>query len=37
LANTRERLRRLYGDATVELGQGAPGAIATITMPLAYA
>ena len=37
LANTRERLRRLYGDATVELGQGKPGAIATITMPLAYA
>ena len=37
LANTRERLRRLYGDATVELGPGKPGAVATITMPLAYA
>ena len=37
LANTRERLRRLYGNATVELAAGAPGAVATITMPLAYA
>jgi sensor histidine kinase YesM len=36
LANTRERLRRLYGDATVELAPGKPGAVATITMPLAY-
>jgi two-component system, LytTR family, sensor kinase len=37
LSNTRERLRRLYGDATVVLQPGAPGAIATITMPLVYA
>jgi two-component system LytT family sensor kinase len=37
LANTRERLRRLYGNATVELTPGTPGAVATITMPLAYA
>jgi signal transduction histidine kinase len=37
LANTRERLRHLYRDATVELAAGAPGAVATITLPLAYA
>jgi two-component system, LytTR family, sensor kinase len=37
LANTRERLRRLYGDATVELAPGELGAVATITMPLAHA
>jgi two-component system LytT family sensor kinase len=34
LANTRERLRRLYSHATVELAAGHPGAVATITMPL---
>lgn len=37
LANTRERLQRLYGDATVALAPQHPGAVATITMPLAYA
>ncbi len=37
LANTRERLERLYGDATVALESQHPGAVATITMPLAYA
>jgi two-component system, LytTR family, sensor kinase len=37
LANTRARLEHLYGDATVVLEGTAPGALATITMPLAYA
>ena len=36
LANTRERLRHLYGDATVELATGRPGAVATITIPLGH-
>lgn len=36
LSNTRERLRHLYRDATVELRAGRTGAIATITMPLGY-
>jgi len=35
LANTRERLKHLYRESTVELAGGASGAIATITMPLA--
>jgi two-component system, LytTR family, sensor kinase len=37
LSNTRERLRHLYGNGTVELAAGRPGAVATITMPLANA
>ena len=37
LANTRERLRHLYGNGTVELSAGERGAIATIIMPLAQA
>jgi two-component system, LytTR family, sensor kinase len=37
LANTRARLEHLYGDASVVLEGTAPGAVATITMPLAYA
>jgi two-component system, LytTR family, sensor kinase len=37
LANTRERLERLYGSATVAVEAHSPGAVATITMPLAYA
>ncbi|HZS58707.1 MAG TPA: histidine kinase, partial [Gemmatimonadaceae bacterium] len=35
LANTRERLKHLYRESTVELAGSASGAIATITMPLA--
>jgi two-component system, LytTR family, sensor kinase len=37
LMNTRKRLEHLYGDATVVLEPAKPGAVATITMPLAYA
>jgi LytS/YehU family sensor histidine kinase len=37
LANTRSRLEHLYGDATVVLEPAPRGAVATITMPLAYA
>jgi two-component system LytT family sensor kinase len=36
LANTRERLKHLYRDASVELRAEKPGAVATITMPLAH-